>query len=170
MLAPQQCPMAHGASPPPPTSNPHLVHEDKGSLKGTVHALVCWVHDALGLDLCTAQFQIVVPQFVAMAGGREGGREREGREQMEGGRKGEERRSTDGESGRIREDGSKEKGTVSSTDTPVQPLSTTLIDPLHSTAKELRMVEQRCVQAVETNLCRRFNTPPVIQICTHMHT
>ena len=86
---------------------------------------------------------------------------------MEGGRKGEERRSTDGESGGIREDGSKEKGTVSSSDTPVQQLSTTLIDPLHSTAMELRMVEHGCVQAVETNLCRRFNTPPSH---SNMHT
>ena len=84
MLAPQQCPMAHGGPPTPP--NPHLVHEDKGSLKGTVHTLVCWVHDALGLDLCTAQFQIVVPQFVAMGGGREGGRGRGENRWREGGR------------------------------------------------------------------------------------
>ena len=143
------------------------MHEDKGSLKGTVHTLVCWVHDALGLDLCTPQFQIVVPQFVAMGGGREG----EGGERTDGGReKGRERRSADGESGSIREDGSKEKGTVSSSDTPVQQLSTTLIDPLHSTAKELRMVEQRCVQTVETNLCRRFDTPQSFKyahICIH---
>lgn len=52
----------------------HLVHEDKCSLKGTVNVLVCWVHNALGLDLGTTQLQVVVPQFVAAAGEREGGR------------------------------------------------------------------------------------------------
>ena len=77
----------------------HLVHEDKCSLKGTVNVLVCWVHNALGFDLCTTQLQVVVPQFVAAAGEREG---RKG----EGGREGE----GSGGGGREREGGRGGKG------------------------------------------------------------
>lgn len=58
-------------APPFATNVANLVHEYEGSLEGIVDLLIDWVSDTLPPDLLSPQLEVVVPQLVAAAGGKD---------------------------------------------------------------------------------------------------